>query len=231
LRSGPSPEAHPYPEETEDREYPGELRGRMFHSVMQRIDILGRDPEALRREVKRNLGTEWTEEEGRVAALVEEVLNDVERVLDSDLWQEAGNGMDARTEYTISCALGEDTLSGTMDRVYLDAAGVWHVLDYKTDRVDAESLPVRADSYWPQLMFYALLVHRFFSAPRVSATLLFTSAVDRPVRRVFDAEELARIEEEIAGVISSIKKGDFTARRPPCPVCPMAPNGCPVASL
>lgn len=216
------------PEETEDLEFPGELRGRMFHNVMQRIDTLEQGRDALRREVLRNLRTEWMQGESQQAGLVEEVLDDVERVLDSALWRDAGHGEDVRTEFTISSTLGEDYLSGTMDRVYRDAAGVWNVLDYKTDRVDTASLPERADSYWPQLSFYALLVHRFFSVPQVRASLLFTAQAEHPITRVYGAEQLASIEEEIRRTIVLIKEGNFAPRHPPCPSCPFGPTECAI---
>jgi ATP-dependent helicase/nuclease subunit A len=213
-------------EETDDADFPGEARGRVFHAVMQRIDALPPGREHLAGEAERALSTERRMDESTARQFINEVVEAVEQVLASPFWREAAGAGEVRTEFTISSVLGEDYISGTMDRVYRDAGGAWHVLDYKTDRVDADTVAGRAEGYWPQLAFYALLVHRFFSAPQVTATLLFTSLPLNPLRRRFDAAELAAVEARIREAVSRIKGGDFRPSRVPCHGCPLAPQGC-----
>jgi ATP-dependent exoDNAse (exonuclease V) beta subunit len=193
---------------------------------MQRIDSLPPGRAHLAREVTRALGAERRLEGAAVEKFIDDVATSVEQVLASHLWKEAGAGAEVRTEFTISSVLDDDYLSGTMDRVYRDARGAWHVLDYKTDRVDAATLADRAEGYWPQLKFYSLLVHRYFSASEVTGTLLFTSLPEEPLRRTFDSEELLRFEDEIRRTITRIKAGDFRPSSVPCSGCPFAPQGC-----
>lgn len=214
------------PGETDDAEFPGETRGRIFHAVMQRIDSLPPGRASLTREAMRVLSAERRVEGAAVESLIGDVVMSVEQVLASHLWEEAGGGAEVRTEFTISSVLDDDYISGTMDRVYRDAGGAWHVLDYKTDRVDATTLAARAEGYWPQLKFYSLLVHRYFSASEVTGTLLFTSLPGTPLRRTFGAEELLRFEDEIRWTITRIKAGDFRPTQVPCLGCPFAPQGC-----
>jgi RecB family exonuclease len=213
-------------EETSDAEYPGELRGRVFHGVMQRIDTIGPRREIIDAAARRLLASEGVIEGPEADRLVAEVLSGVQSVLASDLWLEAGAGAEVRTEFTISSVLGDDYLSGTIDRLYRDASGFWNVLDYKTDRVEGEGLLRRAATYWPQLEFYALLVQRYFDVPHVQSTLLFTSAPGMPLRQIFTADQLSRFEQDLRLTIGRIKSGDFRPAERECPGCPMKPGGC-----
>jgi len=218
--------AGPEPEETTDADYPAELRGRVFHSVMQHIDSVPHSAEALGAAVHRGLLAEAPVGGPEADRLVEEITGRVLAVLGLELWREAGVGAEIRTEFTVSAVFDNDYLSGTMDRVYRDASGRFHVLDYKTDRVDADTVLDRAETYWPQLEFYALLVHRFFATSEVEAILLFTSMVDHPLRRTFGAAELSAFEDEVRVIVQRIKAGDYRPARTPCPGCPLMPRGC-----
>jgi ATP-dependent exoDNAse (exonuclease V) beta subunit len=64
-------------------------------------------------------------------------------------------------------------LQGFIDCLYRDAAGAWHVLDYKTNQVDAGSLATAAAQYEMQMLVYALAVERVLSQPPSSIVLHF----------------------------------------------------------
>ena len=213
-------------DELRDREFPAEIRGRVFHAAMQNIDRVAPSGGGIEDEVGKALTVETAVDAPQAQPLVAEIASAIRAVLATPLWREVSAGVETRTEFTISCTLGDDFLSGTMDRVYRDASGTWHLLDYKTDRVDLKTVARKADSYWPQLEFYALLIQKFFGASRVSATLLFTSLVDKPIRRVFEAGEIAAFESEIRVIVGRIKAGDFRPTKVPCSACPFQPEGC-----
>lgn len=63
-------------------------------------------------------------------------------------------------------------LQGFLDCLYLDEAG-WHVLDYKTNQVDAKSLAAVAAEYEMQMLVYALAVERILGRPPASIVLHF----------------------------------------------------------
>jgi ATP-dependent helicase/nuclease subunit A len=226
LPGEPGTVAGPEPEETTDADYPAELRGRVFHSVMQHIDSIPHGAGEIGMAVRRGLLAEAPLGETEADRLVEEITGRVLTVLGSDLWREAGVGTEIRTEFTVSAVFDNDYLSGTMDRVYRDGTGRFHVLDYKTDRVDVDTVRDRAEAYWPQLAFYALLVHRFFAVAEVEAILLFTSMVHLPLRRTFGEAELSAFEDEVRIIVQRIKAGDFRPVRTPCHGCPLMPQGC-----
>jgi ATP-dependent helicase/nuclease subunit A len=209
-----------------DREYPAELRGRLFHAIMEKIDRLDQSGPELEFEIRRALALETPIDDVRAPALIAETAAAVRSVTKSAFWREVLLGEDTHTEFTVSSVLGNDYLSGTMDRVYRGTGGVWNVLDYKTDRVDASSVGAKAKSYWPQLQFYALLAHRYFKTSRVRTTLLFTSLVDVPLHQEYEAGDLLAFESEIQETIAKIRNGIFAPGKIPCPVCPFQPEGC-----
>jgi RecB family exonuclease len=211
-------------DELVDADFPPDLRGRIFHATMESIDRLTLT--ALPSEIQRLLAIEVAPHTPHFAQLVEEVHRMVTGVVSSPFWQQVEGGTDARTEFTISAVLGDDYLSGTMDRVYRGSDGRWHVLDYKTDRVDASTVAGRAEEYWPQLEFYALLVHRFFNCAPVMAELLFAAMPHHVLRREYSSEGLADARQGIAAVIARIKSNTFPPRLASCAKCPFA-SGCP----
>jgi ATP-dependent helicase/nuclease subunit A len=211
-------------EELLDAEFPPDLRGRIFHSVMEQIDHL--PPSGLRSEIQRLLSLEVSPAGKRLAGLLEDVHRMVRGVVDSPFWRQVSNGTQSRTEFTISAVLGEDYLSGTMDRVYQDRDGRWHVLDYKTDRVEPSKLAERAEEYWPQLEFYALLIHRYFRSEPVVAELIFAAVPQQVLRREFSSAALLDAQSGISSVISRIKANDFPPRVSSCPHCPFF-SACP----
>lgn len=64
-------------------------------------------------------------------------------------------------------------LQGFLDCLYQDAAGAWHVLDYKTNQVDAATLAATASEYEMQMLVYALAVERILGQPPASIVLHF----------------------------------------------------------
>ncbi len=211
-------------DELQDAEFPPDLRGRIYHGVMEQIDTLS--PSDLRGEIERLLAQEVSLQDPGRAILVDEIHRLVTGVVGSSFWQGVQGGAGARTEFTISAVLGEDFLSGTMDRVYRGVDGNWHVLDFKTDRVESTTIADHAAEYWPQLEFYALLVHRFFGSGPVAGELLFTAMPDRVLRKDFSVEALDEIERGISSDIARIRSRDFAPRTSSCPRCPFA-SVCP----
>ncbi|MGE0606640.1 MAG: UvrD-helicase domain-containing protein [Pirellulales bacterium] len=64
-------------------------------------------------------------------------------------------------------------LEGFIDCLYQDAAGNWHLLDYKTNQVSDHDLAATAAGYEVQLQVYALAIGRTFGQLPASCTLHF----------------------------------------------------------
>lgn len=64
-------------------------------------------------------------------------------------------------------------LRGYIDALYQDAAGAWHVVDYKTNRLTAAGVPKAAERYALQMAVYAHAVETAIGQPPASLTLAF----------------------------------------------------------
>jgi len=227
VPSGKGPFAPEAGGEFSDGEYPAELRGRVFHSVMENADDLNKGGSVeVDSAVRGSLEREAPFTADAYPSLVSDVASLVRGVLGSRSWADISAGGEARTEFSISAALGGDFITGTIDRLYRAQDGLWTVLDYKTDRIGPSELEGRADAYWAQLNFYALMVRRLCDAPRVRTRILFALHPDVVLQKVLQSDDLLRQEEFVAGIIARIKAGEFPPSAPPCRGCPMHPEPC-----
>lgn len=64
-------------------------------------------------------------------------------------------------------------LQGYIDCLYRDQAGHWHLVDYKTNRVPAESVPAAAKAYEMQMLVYGLAAEQVLGEPPASLALHF----------------------------------------------------------
>jgi ATP-dependent exoDNAse (exonuclease V) beta subunit len=64
-------------------------------------------------------------------------------------------------------------LHGFIDCLYQDAAGKWHLLDYKTNRVAADKVAAAAGLYEMQLGLYALAVEQILGQPPAELAVHF----------------------------------------------------------
>jgi ATP-dependent helicase/nuclease subunit A len=213
-------------EEFSDGDYPAELRGRVFHAVMENAGEIPDGSLSVDSAVRAALVREAPFTAAGYPSLIPDVALLVTGVLESRAWAEISPGTDVRTEFSISASLGEDFITGTIDRLYRAPDGLWTVLDYKTDSVSAADLTQRAGAYWAQLDFYALMVRRLCNAPSVRIRLLFAHHPDVVLEKVLAPDDLLCREESVARIIARIKTGDFPPSHPPCHGCPAYPNQC-----
>ena len=226
VPSGSGPFVPGTGEEFSDSDYPAELRGRVFHAVMEKAGELTLDEASLEAEVGRAVSNEAPFTAAGYPSLIGDVSALVRGVLLSDSWKLVAAGTEVRTEFSISAALGPDFITGTIDRLYRGPDGLWTVLDYKTDTVSAAQIDARAEAYWPQLEFYALMVRRLCEADSVRIRLLFAHHPESDLQRVLGPDELLRQEDHVARTIERIKTGEFLPSHPPCQGCPMYPGRC-----
>ncbi|HZZ70625.1 MAG TPA: UvrD-helicase domain-containing protein [Pirellulales bacterium] len=97
-------------------------------------------------------------------------------------------------------------IQGFIDALYRDAAGAWHLVDFKTNRVEDRNLEQVAAHYELQMRVYALAVEQVLGVTPASLTLYFLRAgLERPVawddriRR----ETIERVNSALAAVSST----------------------------
>jgi ATP-dependent exoDNAse (exonuclease V) beta subunit len=85
-------------------------------------------------------------------------------------------------------------LQGYLDCLYQDASGLWHVLDYKTNRHTADNLAELTSSYEMQMLAYAAAAAQALREPVADAALHFLRTGSEHVFNWDDAARRRAIE-------------------------------------
>ncbi len=129
----------------------------------------------------------------------------------------ASTGM--RSEMRFSLNVDGAVVEGAIDRTFTASDGARWVLDFKTDRVDADQAQERSQKYKFQLEMYSLAVSQLMggSVPRASVYFLTPSVeVELPV----DRDALDRVKADAVERISLIRSNEFPHTRERCELCP-----------
>ena len=148
--------------------------GTLVHAVLAEVDFARPgDVEAL---VRRHAPEHLPEAEGGL----DEPIEMVRRFLASPRAAEIVAAGEVYVEIEFLLAWPPDDpqpggryLQGFLDCLYCDAAGQWHVIDYKTNRVAEERIGAVAADYEMQMLVYALAVERILKRPPAEVALCF----------------------------------------------------------
>lgn len=129
------------------------------------------------------------------------------------LWPQLAAARQRRAELEFVSQMPGAILRGKIDLLYQDAAGRWHIVDYKSDRVGPEGLAAHAQRYDLQMQIYAEAASRYLRAAGegegvADITLYFLRTGDSHVQPV-TAETIAQARDRVASLAAALT----TARR------------------
>jgi RecB family exonuclease len=114
------------------------------------------------------------------AATVAEARAMIRRFVQSERWQHLQRAAQTHIELEFLLAWPPAApqtdcryLQGFIDCLYQDSTGSWHLLDYKTNQVDAGGVDAAAAAYEMQMLVYALAVEEILGQAPASMTLHF----------------------------------------------------------
>ncbi len=179
--------------------------GTLVHAVLAALDL--RQPsncqELVNRYAKRHLG----EDPGQAAIAVQMI----ERFVASPRFAELAAAQEdhAEIEFLLrwplpASAEPETLIGGYLDRLYRDARGNWHVLDFKTNRVGESGVAPLAAAYEMQMLVYGLATEQILGVPPASLTLHFLRT---GAEHAFDWDAAAReraVRLVEAGIAASV---------------------------
>jgi ATP-dependent helicase/nuclease subunit A len=148
--------------------------GTLVHAVLAALDLRqpGNSQELVARYAKRHLG----EDPAQVAIAVKMI----EQFVASPRFASLASAQEdhAEIEFLLrwpleASAEPETLIGGYLDRLYRDAQGNWHVLDFKTNRVGKSGVAALAASYEMQMLVYGLATEQILGVPPASLTLHF----------------------------------------------------------
>lgn len=114
---------------------------------------------------------------------------------------------ESRVEISLTMRLGEDFLTGTLDRIFKNADGTWEVVDYKTNNVRTASEVKKAgEKYLVQMQSYALLMSQMYPEQPAFPVSLYFLKPQRLFARSYSREDIRQIREKFSDLIAQIKK-------------------------
>ena len=159
-------------------------RGSAVHSVMQLIDLdQAADPESVAKEIQRLVQGGWLTEQEGAAVVPEQIAG----FWASDMGWTARSAPNLRREFKFSVLMpasryhpdapeGEHMLlQGVVDCCFENEEGLT-VIDFKTDRVSAQTMAERAESYRGQVELYAQALEELTGRPVTTKMLWFFAA-------------------------------------------------------
>ncbi len=163
-------------EDLSDRPQDSRKFGEFIHAVLEEVDFS--DPDSLFEIVQRLVSQfSFAAEECREELLAIEMLT---KFLASPRAADLAAAREVHRELEFLLAwppgIRSETgvyLEGFIDCLYRDAAGDWHLLDYKTNRVPAKKVAGEASHYEMQMLVYGLAAERILATPPTELTLCF----------------------------------------------------------
>jgi len=149
--------------------------GTLIHAVLERVDFK-RDNDIL--GLCLHLASLHMENNEQRAA--QEAARLVEKFLRSNRATKLADAKDIHREieFVLPWPPGQQpfegrSIEGVIDCLYQDASGDWHVLDYKSNQVDAAGVPETAQHYAMQMFVYSLACEQALGAAPVESVLHF----------------------------------------------------------
>lgn len=147
--------------------------GTLYHRCMQLLDF--HQPQRPRDLLTRVLGEMELEAAGQLDGLDEELTKILAMMQGGAMWKRLACAKQLYRELDFVLAVGPASLRGQIDLLYEDAEG-WHIVDYKSDRVEAKDAPAHARAYELQMLVYSLAAGKMAAcgaAALVDASLYF----------------------------------------------------------
>lgn len=199
--------------------------GTLFHRCMELVDfddIASVQAEALLARASAEMElTVPTEPLGH------ELADMLEQLAKTPLAKQLTEAKQRLAELSFVYRTGGIDITGQIDLLYQDAEGLWHVVDYKSDRLGPADIEVHAKRYELQMMLYLAAARRHFGDKVSDATVYFLRA-GAEHRFTATGEAIAAAENRLADLSAELvrcrRAGQFTRRRDSaCRTCPYAP--------
>ncbi len=136
----------------------------------------------------------------------EEILFLKEKITRSKVGKRIIQARPARNEIPVTMRLGDDYFTGTIDRIIRDENNLWHVIDYKTNRITENRLNSVGKKYEVQMKGYALLLSRLLPQQKSYPVDLYFIHPDALYSQTYSMDDIHYIEEEFLQLIAQIKQ-------------------------
>ncbi len=207
--------------EDDDSKSFSDVKGRIIHNILKDDFKI----ETLEKIVDENILSEATITADLTSDLKISIVSDLKKFVSSKVFGELKQAKKFKNELEIYCEEGDHYLFGIIDKlIYEDDKLV--IVDYKTDDIDAEQIRYRAESYMPQLKFYAYILTKLYSKyPAYELRLIFIKHPEEFVVKSITPSELNSFGKDINNDIVQIVQRNYKPNLNHCSKCHFALEG------
>jgi ATP-dependent helicase/nuclease subunit A len=128
------------------------------------------------------------------------------KMTDSSIGKRILNAKKYRNEAVINAHIGNDYLTGALDRIILNEDDLWEIVDYKTNKISLENLDREAKKYEWQIKTYAIFISRLYPEQEQYPISFYFLEIDHLYQVTFSHDEIIAMEVDIIKIMAEIKK-------------------------
>ncbi|MEK6553044.1 MAG: PD-(D/E)XK nuclease family protein, partial [Bacteroidota bacterium] len=201
-------------EDDELRQY-AQLKGKLIHTVLK--EEVSR--EELSKYLMTHLSLESFSNDSERNNFQNSLLKEIEKYYDSNTYQTISKSDNYKNEFEVYCEEKEHYLYGIIDKLIIEKDKLI-IVDYKTDNISIDQLSSRAESYIPQLTFYAYVLSKLYkSYNNFQLRLVFLKYADELIVKEINHSDLDNFNNELNERISKIYSNDYIPNLNHCSSC------------
>ena len=207
-------------EDDELKQY-ANIKGTIIHSILK--DEIGKNE--INKSINLYLHSETVNDPESFTALKKNIIEDLKWFYESKVYSEINNYKNYNNELEVYCENGDNYLYGIIDKlVYQENKLI--VIDYKTDDISIEQIDQRAENYFPQLEFYALILSKLHkNINSFELRLIFIKHPDDTKIKTIGFNELNSYKIQLDRAIENITKRNYKPNLDHCSRCHFALKG------
>jgi len=195
-----------------------ELKGRIIHRILQK-DVPADKLQIFINEEINNENSRMELSSHGLDLLKHDIHTMAGTFLKSEIYAAIKSFSNFRNEYEIYTAENDYYLYGIIDKLIFENDKAV-IIDYKTDDVSVEEIPIRSKAYLTQLKFYSYIISRLF--PNISnfeLRLIYIKHFNNRVIEKVDRDSVKKIIDEIYHLVNDIRMKRFPKNLKHCSEC------------
>lgn len=199
------------PYEEEDYLY-GRIRGKIIHKLLtneNRTDLTI----AITKELERN------NFQNNSSKIIQSIKSELELYYSSSIYKLLSSFKDYKSEYEIYTRRNGYILYGIIDKLIIKDDELL-IVDYKTDNIKETQITKRAENYFNQLMFYAVVLSSLYpSYKKFVLQLIFLKYPELKTIKNISIDDIQEHELLIKNAVEKIYKQNFKPNYSHCAQC------------
>lgn len=192
----------------DDKENLSLLKGKIVHKILE--DGLPPNRDAIMEGIEKAFFYYEVFDPDEQEFLKQDITELIVAFATTDFARKIFSAREWKTEITLTMKLDNDFLTGTLDRIYLSDQGIWEVVDYKTNNIDASDIEKTSEKYQLQRETYAMLMAQLFPQQNIYPVTLYfmkpQQPYPRPPRNHFKLLDVNAVKKEFIELIKEIKQ-------------------------